>query len=500
MLNLMGALVETWGAHGGTPLQGSCGRVRNKKARENVTKLSVKLRCSIGRREMIIWRVYRTELRETRAMKYDQGLSYRLGIVLYAAGLSAIFLTGCVNKAQQNFERPPAPVSVTPAIARDVPTYLDAIGKTVAREVVSIQPQVSGRIMKIHFTDGGNVKKGDMLFTIDTRPFEANVQQAQANLSRDQALKKQAEANLARDVAQAKWGLVQVERYRKLVEEGVVAREQYEQLRANLDSLNATAEAGRAAVHSADESIKVDAAAIASAKVQLSYCYIRAPIDGRAGQRLADIGNVVNPGGSNNSGSGGSDSGAAGNSNALLVIERLDPIYADFTISQNSLTAVQQQMRQGTLRAEVRLPDAPGDPVIGQLTFLDNAVQNTTGQVTLRATIPNLGHQFWPGRFVNIRLVLSTIRGAVLVPASAPQMSANGSFVYVVKQDSTAEQRVVSLGQRQGDLIVVDKGIEAGERVVTNGQLGVTPGGKVSIEQPREAGSPATATSNGSKS
>src|SRR5882724_11652181 len=129
-------------------------------------------------------------------MKYDQRLSYRLGISLCIAGLLAIFLTGCVNKAQQNFERPPAPVSVTAAVAQDVPTYLDAIGKTVAREVVSIQPQVSGRIMMIHFTDGGNVKKGDMLFTIDTRPFEANVQQAQANLARDQALKKQAEANL----------------------------------------------------------------------------------------------------------------------------------------------------------------------------------------------------------------------------------------------------------------------------------------------------------------
>src|SRR5213078_2808920 len=132
-------------------------------------------------------------------------------------GLSAIVLTGCVNKAQQSFARPPAPVSVTAAVAQDVPTYLDAIGKTVAREVVSIQPQVSGRIMKIHFTDGGNVKKGDMLFTIDTRPFEANVQQAEANVSRDNALKKQAEANLAKDVAQAKWGEVQVKRYGELI-------------------------------------------------------------------------------------------------------------------------------------------------------------------------------------------------------------------------------------------------------------------------------------------
>jgi multidrug efflux system membrane fusion protein len=419
-------------------------------------------------------------------------LQYRLSTRLFVAVLAAALLTACVNnKAQQSFERPPAPVQVAAAVTQDVPTYLDAIGKTVAREVVSIQPQVSGRIIKVHFADGANVRKGDMLFTIDPRPFEANLKQAQANLSRSVALKKQAEANLAREIAQAKWGLAQVERYRVLLEQGVVPREQYEQLRANYDSLKANAEAARAAVRSADEAIKVDSAAIESAKVQLSYCYIRSPIDGRAGQRLVDVGNVVNPGGSGGNSNDMAGGNSPGNSNSLLVIERLDPIYADFTISQNSLTAVQQQMRLGTLAAEVRLPDSADEPVIGQLTFLDNAVQNATGQVNLRATIPNAGLRFWPGRFVNIRLVLSTIHGAVLVPAAAPQMSANGSFVYVVKQDLTAEQRPVSLGQRQGDLIVVEKGIEPGEQVVINGQLGVTPGGKVVVEQPRNAASSA---------
>ena len=423
-------------------------------------------------------------------MKY-KGCTSRASALLFLAALSASSFTGCTNKAAQpGFERPPAPVSVSAAIVQDVPTYLDAIGKTVAREVVSIQPQVSGRITKIHFTDGANVKKGDMLFTIDTRPFEANLRQAQANVSKDLALKKEAEANLAKDIAQAKWGEVQVRRYGELVKAGVVPREQYEQLKATSDSLNATVEADRAAVRSADENIKVDAAAVESAKVQLSYCYIRSPIDGRAGQRLADVGNVVNPGGSGgNSSSTSSGSGTSNNSNALLVIERLDPIYADFTISQNDMSNVQEQMREGKLKTEVRLPDSV-DSVTGQLTFLDNAVQNTTGQVSLRATIPNEGHRFWPGRFVNIRLVLSTIHGAVLVPATAPQMSAKGSYVYVVKQDSSAEQRQVSLGQRQGDLVVVEKGVEAGERVITDGQLGVTPGGKVRIEQPSAAGQP----------
>lgn len=427
-------------------------------------------------------------------MKRKQGLSYRLGISLLITGLLSS-LAGCVNKAQQNFERPPAPVTVSPAVAQDVSTYLDALGKIVARETVAIQPQVSGRIMQIHFSDGANVRKGQLLFTIDPRPFDANLKQAQANLARDVAQKKQAEANMARELAREKWGLTQVERYRTLVEQGVVAREQYQQLRADYDTLRANTEAARAAVRSADETIKVDNAAIDTAKVQLSYCYIHSPIDGRAGQRLVDVGNVINPG------QGGGDSSTSTTpSNALLVIERLDPIYADFTISQGNLSTVQQQMRAGTLKAEVRLPDTVGDAILGQLTFVDNAVQNLTGQVTLRATLPNPDHRFWPGRFVNVRLVLDTVQSAVLVPVSAPQMSANGAYVYVVKPDSTAEQRPVSLGQRQGDLIVVEKGVQPGERVVTNGQLGVTPNGKVVIDQPREANTPVATAGDGSKS
>jgi multidrug efflux system membrane fusion protein len=414
-------------------------------------------------------------------MQDNRNLVFRSFLPLIIGVATALTAISCGSKAQPNFGRPPAPVEVTEATSQDVPTYLDANGKTVAREVVSIQPQVSGRIISINFTDGANVQKGQLLFTIDPRPFEANVKQAQANLSRSVALKKQAEANLAREVAQANWGLVQVNRYAKLVEQGVVAREQYEELRANYDSLKATAEAARATVNSAAEAMKVDAAAVDKAKVDLSYCYIHSPIAGRAGQRLVDIGNVVNPGGSNSS-NGSNTSG-----NALLVIERLDPIYADFTISQNNLTQVQHEMRAGTLKTEVRLPDAPDAMVAGQLTFLDVAVQNATGQVNLRATIPNTDRRFWPGRFVNIRLILSTIHQAVLVPAIAPQNSAKGTFVYVVKQDSTAEQRPVTLGQRQGDLIVVESGVQAGERVVTNGQLGVTPGGKVQIAAPRQS-------------
>src|SRR5437763_1082564 len=289
-------------------------------------------------------------------MRFTRGMSFRFHIWLCLLGLMAALESGCTNKAaQQGFERPPAPVSVTEAVMQDVPNYIDAIGKTVAREVVSIQPQVSGRILKIHFTDGANVKKGDLLFTIDTRPFEANVRQAQANVSKDLALKKQAEANLAKDVAQSKYGDIEAKRYATLVEQGVVSREQYDQIRSNAESLKATLEADRAAIHSAEESIKVDTAAVDSTKVELSYCYIRSPIDGRAGQRLADIGNVVNPGGSSG-GAGSSTSGTAGNSNTLLVIERVDPTYADGTIRQDNLARAQEQMREGTHRTQDGLP------------------------------------------------------------------------------------------------------------------------------------------------
>src|SRR5262245_42779502 len=384
---------------------------------------------------------------------------------LFASMLLAI-LAGCQKKQQMAFERPPSAVSVAAAISQDVPVYLDQIGKCVAREVVAVQPQVSGRITQIHFKDGVDLKKGDMLFTIDPRPFEVSLQQAESNLAKNIALKKQAEANLARDIAQAKYGDVQAERYAQLSKQGVVSSEQSEQMRTNADALNATVNADRAAVHNAEEAIKAAEAAIESAKLQLSYCYIRSPIDGRAGQRQYDIGNVVYP----------------GNPTPLLVIQRLDPIYADFTISQNDLSAVQQNMARGRLKTEVHLPNSSDKPVVGQLTFLDNAVQNETGTVNLRATLSNPNRRFWPGRFVNVRLVLDTLHDAVLVPATAPQMSANGRFVYVVKDDLTAEMRLVTVGQRQGELVVVEKDVTPGERVVVNGHMGVTPGQKVRIE------------------
>jgi multidrug efflux system membrane fusion protein len=354
----------------------------------------------------------------------------------------ALLLTGCARKDPPAFQRPPAVVTVATAVTQDVPVYLDEVGHTVAREVVSIQPQVSGTITQILFTDGADLKKGDPLFTIDPRPFEAQLNAAQANLAQSKA---------ALDFAR-----IQFARVQDLVESKAIARQDY-------DTRKNAVDVGQAQVQQNE-------AALESARLNLEYTSIRSPIDGRAGHRLVDLGNVV-----------------TANTSTLLTIERMDPIYADFTVTESDLSQVQRDASRRALRVEVRLPDA-AKPEVGSLTFLDNSVQSSSGTVLLRATVPNPERHLWPGQFVNVRLILSTVPKAVLVPSAAPQDSAKGPFVYVVKADSTAELRPVKLGQRQGDSVVVEQGLQPGEKVVLNGQLGVMPGAKVNVVTGAPAG------------
>lgn len=351
------------------------------------------------------------------------------------ACLFGLLLTACAKKDPPPFVRPPSPVTVATAVAQDVPFYLDEVGHTVAREVVSVQPEVSGKITEIHFADGAELRKGDPLFTVDPRPFEAQLNAAQANLAQSKA---------ALDFAK-----IQFARVQDLVESKAIARQDYD-TRKN-------------AVDVGEAQVKQNEAAVESARLNLEYTSILSPIDGRAGHRLVDIGNVV-----------------SANTTTLLTIERMDPIYADFTVTESDLPEVQRNEAKHTLRVEVRLPDEP-KPEIGQLTFLDNSVQGSSGTLMLRATVPNSSRHLWPGQFVNVRLVLATLAKAVLIPAAAAQDSAKGPFVYVIKQDSTADLRPVKLGQRQGELVVVEQGLQPGERVVMNGQLGVMPGGKVQV-------------------
>jgi multidrug efflux system membrane fusion protein len=375
-----------------------------------------------------------------------------------------LLLAACAKAPPQIPQRPASAVQVAVSTKATVPLYLDEVGKCVARESVSIQPQVSGRITEIHFEDGADVAKGDLLFSIDARVYQAKLDAAEANL---------AAAKAARDLAKQ-----EVSRVESLTEPRAISQAEKDQRKAALDTAEATV-------------LQTEAAA-RSARIDVDYCSIRSPIDGRTGRRLVDVGNIVAP------------AFGPGAGTTLLVVQKIDPVYAEFTIPENELTSVQKHMSEGTLEVEVRLPDsqgpngsnepganAPGSGAdearSGELSFLDNTVQSASGTVRLRASIPNQDHRFWPGRFVRVRLVLERIPEAVLVPASATQLSAQGPYVYVVKEDSTAELRPIVPGQRQGDLVVIQKGLQAGEKVVTVGHVGVMPGGPVRIVEPGAA-------------
>jgi membrane fusion protein, multidrug efflux system len=281
---------------------------------------------------------------------------------------------------------------------------------------------------------------------IDPRPFKAQLDSAEANLAQTKAALELAKIQFARD--------------EELVGTRAISKQDYDTKKSTVDVNEAQVEAAQAAIE--------------TAQVNLDYCYIHSPIDGRAGARLVDVGNVVQA-----------------NTTSLLSIQRLDPIYANFTITERDLPEVQRDMSRDTLRAFVRLPGDPENGARpGKVEFLDNAVQNATGTVNLRATMSNPDHHFWPGQFVNVKLVLATQKGAVLIPSQATQMSQQGPFVFVIKADDTAELRPVTLGQRQGSAVVITSGLAAGERVVLAGHLLVRPGSKVHVDSDDPAAAP----------
>jgi membrane fusion protein, multidrug efflux system len=358
------------------------------------------------------------------------------------SAVTALALVVTVACSKGNVQAAPAMpmplVTVVKAAAQDVPRYLDEIGKNAAFEAVTVTPQVGGRIVERHFQDGENLAKGQLLFVIDPRPYKAQVDAAQAAL---------AQAKAALDLAK-----IQFARDEEVIGEHAISKQDYDTKKNTVDVDQAQLEATQAALE--------------TAKLNLEYCYIHSPINGRAGARIVDVGNVVQA-----------------NSTSLLSIQRLDPIYANFTITESDLPAVQKQMSSGKLTAAVRLPSDPENTArAGRVEFLDNSVQNGSGTVNLRATLSNGDRHFWPGQFVDVKLVLATEKAAVLIPSQAAQISQQGSFVYIVKSDETAELRPVKLGQRQGDNVVVTDGIAANERIVLAGQMLIRPGGKVRIE------------------
>jgi multidrug efflux system membrane fusion protein len=336
--------------------------------------------------------------------------------------------------------KPPArPVLVAQVVVKDVPLYLDEIGTCAAYETVQVQAQVNGQIIARHFQDGADVKKGDLLFTIDPRPYQAALEQAQGQLG-------QAKSKLVLDQ-------ITLKRQQELRARNVISPQ-------DLDTAQANVRNDEAMVKSAE-------GAVAAAQVNLDYCDIRSPINGRAGLRLVDAGNVVT-----GSGSGGGT--------VLLTIQGLDPIYTDFTVSETDLPLVRRYLGGPNVKVETRSSDGSTPPRIGNLYFIDTAVQPGSGTVKARAVTPNPDHAFWPSEFVRVRFILDILKDANLVPSQTVQISQSGPFVFVMKSDNTVELRQVRQGQRQdGDMQVIEDGLKAGETVVVVGQLALAPGMKV---------------------
>ena len=335
--------------------------------------------------------------------------------------------------------REAVPVLVATAVQKAVPLQLRAVGNVEAYTTVSVKSQVTGVLNQAHFKEGQDVKKGQLLFTIDPRPFEAAL--------------KQAEANLARDAAQLKNLREQVRRYAELVDKQYVSREQYDQIKTNADA--------------AESVVDADKAAVDNAKVQLSYCYIYSPVNGRVGSLLVNEGNLVRV-----------NDGAP-----LVIINQINPINVTFSVPEQHLADLKRHMAASRLKADATFQSVEGRPEQGFLAFVDNAVDRSTGTIKLKAEFVNSERRLWPGQFVNISLTLATQGDAVVIPSEAIQVGPEGQQVFVVKEDKRVEMRAVTLGRTQGGEAVVAKGLSAGEVVVREGQFLLGPGSRVEIKE-----------------
>ncbi len=397
----------------------------------------------------------------------DMGYRPQFGAFLNVAATLALVLafSGCAKKAAEAERRVPVPVLVAKVAAKDVPVQVTGIGTVEAYSTVSVKSLVVGAVDQVNFTEGQEVKKDALLFTIDPRPFQTDLERAQANLSRDTAALKQAEATVAKDQANAQNAAVEKHRYEQLYQKGVVAKEQFDQASATADALDAAVRADQAAVDNAREAIRADQAAIEAAKLNLSYCYIRSPIEGRTGSLLIHSGNIVKS-----------------NDTTLVVINQIHPIYVDFSVPERDLPAIREYAAKGAVEVAATIPADTGAPVQGKLSFIDNAVNAATGTILLKGVFENRDGRLWPGQFVNVTVTLTTQPNAVVVPNPAIQTGQAGQFVYVVRSDMTVESRPVTIARIVGDLTVIDKGLQPGETVVTDGQIRLVPGAPVQIK------------------
>lgn len=422
----------------------------------------------------------------------------RRALAVLAFAATSLSLAACSDRANSAQNRaapaPAVPVAVAVAERKLVPLQVTAVGNVQAYTTVTVKPQVAGQIVAVHFAEGQEVKRGDLLFTLDPRPLEAAVRQAEANAAKDVAQLRQAEAalgqrraevdqsraNLERDLAQLEMARVQDERYRELVQRELIAREQYDQVRTTLNALQATVQADRAAVENARASaraaeamvdnaraaIRATEAMVETTRLQLAYTNIRAPMDGRTGNLLVQAGNVVKA-----------------NEGDLVTIMQIRPIYVSFAVPEQHLTAIKKFQTGGGLKVEAVL-DGGARRGVGAVTFINNTVDPSTGTIQLKATFPNTDSALWPGQFVDVALTLTT-EPAVVVPAQAVQAGQRGPFVFVVKPDQTVESRPVTPGRRLANELVIEQGLASGEPVVTDGQLRLVPGARVEIKPQR---------------
>lgn len=352
---------------------------------------------------------------------------------------------GCARKAEKPKGRPPALVVIAAATQQDVPVQLRAIGTMEASESVTIKTQISGELTQVAFREGQDVQKGALLFQLDPRNYQAAVRKAEANLARNRVVLE----NARRDY----------ERYSRLVKEGIVTHEQAEGFRTRAESAQAD--------------LAADQAALESAREQLGYCTINAPISGRLGVLSVDRGNVVKA-----------------NETMLVTINKLSPIHAAFTVPEKELAGLKRHMAAGRVQVEAEVPGGTGVREKGVLSFLDNTVDPATGTIRLKAEFANAGRQLWPGQFVNLSITLALKKNAVVVPSQALQTGQKGQHVFVAAPDGTAEMRPVVSGPVFGGVTVIESGLKPAEQVVIDGQMRVVPGGRIEVKQPDKPGAP----------
>jgi multidrug efflux system membrane fusion protein len=377
----------------------------------------------------------------SRKNKSFRSLGCTFSFLLWLALLSAFTCLPACSEGQSDLPQktPPVPVTVGTVVQKTVPVMVKTIGNVEAYTSVSVKARVSGELQRVHFKEGQEVKEGDLLFTIDPRPYEAVLKEAQAKLARDRALLKKAQDD--------------ARRYGRLIKDDLISREQYDQIMANAQALAAT--------------VQADAAAVEHARLQVGYCFIHAPVSGRTGSILINQGNLIK---------------AEDEKNPIVVIHQIQPIYVSFSVPEKYFPEIKAAKDQGNLPVAAIIAGDEPHPLQGMLTFIDNQVDSTTGTVRLKGTFKNSEKRLWPGQFVEVSLELASQPNALVIPAQAVQTGQGEQYVYVVKSDQTVDYRTVKVERVMDGEAVVQKGLAAGEQVVTDGQLRLVPGARAEIK------------------